>query len=264
MHWFPGFDANTRPKIIFCDVENYANAHEVNKNLNLNALIILMNGEISGVRNIKDLLESDKQLENGELEAFKLPCLDLKGDDTAVIVCSSGTTGTPKGVMCCHYALLNKALYPNITSDSVVFNFSTMYWASGLLTLLSSLLNGVLRIITDKPYTPEYFLHLVEYYKITHILCTGAQLADLILNIDQQTIRKSLRTIDTLMCGGSKVPEIVQDKLMEILSDNIQRPGFSVIYGMSELCGMLSLNSGPPYHFSRLTEGKLAPNEKVR
>lgn len=139
-----------------------------------------------------------------------------------------------------------------------------MYWASGLLTLLSSLLNGVLRIITNKPYTPEYFLHLVEHYKITHILCTGTQMAELILNIEDQTIRKSLKSIDTLMCGGSKVPEIVQDKLVEILSDNRQRPGFSVIYGMSELCGMLSLNSGPPYHFSRLTEGKLAPNEKVR
>lgn len=139
-----------------------------------------------------------------------------------------------------------------------------MYWASGLLTLIASLLNGVLRIITDKPYTPEYFLYLVEHYKITHILAAGSQMAEMILNIDCQTIRKSLQTIDTLMCGGAKVPEVVQNKLLDILSDNSQRPGFSVVYGMSELCGMLSLNSGPPYHFSPLTEGKLAPNEKVR
>ena len=101
---------NTQPKIIFCDVENYANAKEANKNLNLNAPIYLINGEIPGVSNIKDLLETDKQLENDEWEAFKFPCFDLKGDDTAVIVCSSGTTGTPKGVMCSHYALLNKGL----------------------------------------------------------------------------------------------------------------------------------------------------------
>lgn len=101
---------DTRPKIIFCDVENYETTKAANENLNLNALIFLMNGEISGVRNVRELLECDKSLQNGELEAFKLPCLNLKGDDTAVIVCSSGTTGTPKGVMCCHYALLNKPL----------------------------------------------------------------------------------------------------------------------------------------------------------
>ncbi|XP_065368180.1 uncharacterized protein LOC135960740 [Calliphora vicina] len=269
---FPGFDlenvsliySNTRPKIIFCDVENYENIREANKNLNLNALIYLMNGEIAGVKNVKDLLECDQQLSNEELHGFRLPCLDMKGEDVAVILCSSGTTGTPKGVMNSHYALINKDIYPNTTADSVVFNFSTMYWASGLITLLSSLFHCITRIITDKPFTPEYFLYLVEHYKITHTLCSGSQMAELVLNAEASAIRKSLKSIDTLMCGGSKIPEIVQNKMIDILSDNTKRPGFAVGYGMSELCGCLSLNGGHPFEFRKLTEGKLAANDKVR
>ncbi|KNC21035.1 hypothetical protein FF38_02010 [Lucilia cuprina] len=257
---FPAFDVenvaliynNTRPKVIFCDVENYENARAANENLNLNAFIYLMNDEIAGVRNIKELLECDHKLTNGELSAFRLPCLDMNGDDTAIILCSSGTTGTPKGVI------------PNTTVDSVVFNFSTMYWASGVLTLLSSLFHCLTRVITNKPFTPEYFLYLVEKYKITHSLCTGSQMAELVINIEPSKIRKSLRSIDSLMCGGSKVPEIVQKKMVDILSDNPKRPGFLVAYGMSELCGWLSLSGAYPYEFGELSEGKLAPNDKVR
>ncbi|KAM7342993.1 uncharacterized protein ACRADG_010170 [Cochliomyia hominivorax] len=255
---------NTRPKIIFCDVENYENARNVNKNLNLNAEIYLMNGELSGVKNIKDLLKYEDKVSNGDLVTMKLPYMDMKGEDTAIIMCSSGTTGTPKGVMSSHYALLNKDIYPNTTYDSVVFSFSTMYWASGLLNLLSSLFHCITRVITDKPYIPDYFLYLVEHYKITHLMTGGSQMVELILNVEESKIRKSLKLVNTLLCGGAKVPEIVQNKMVSILSDNNNRPGFCVAYGMSELSGWLALSGGPPYERRPLTEGKLAPNDKVR
>lgn len=71
-------------------------------------MIYIMNGELSGVKNIKELLEYEEPLTNDELSGFKLPCYNMKSEDPAIILCSSGTTGTPKGVVCSHYTLLNK------------------------------------------------------------------------------------------------------------------------------------------------------------
>lgn len=139
-----------------------------------------------------------------------------------------------------------------------------MYWASGVLNLLCSFLHCITRVITDKPFTAEYFLYLVEHYKITHMMTTASQLGEVILNAKEYRIRNCLKSIDTLMCGGAKVPEIIQNKMSEILADNAKRPGLCIAYGMSEICGWLTLNGGYPYEHGHLTEGKLAPNEKVR
>lgn len=57
----------TRPKFIFCDVENYQAAVTVNKNLNLNARIYIMNGVVENFPNVKDLLGNYK---DEELEQF--------------------------------------------------------------------------------------------------------------------------------------------------------------------------------------------------
>lgn len=94
----------TKPKIIFCDMKNYDVARQANEDLQLKALIFLMNGHIAGVPHIKDLLRCDTHT-NGQYLRF--PCSELKGEYTAVILCSSGTTGTPKAVLCSHHALLN-------------------------------------------------------------------------------------------------------------------------------------------------------------
>ncbi|XP_075166531.1 uncharacterized protein LOC142238708 [Haematobia irritans] len=264
---FPGFDQktvtslyeNTRPKIVFCDKENCENARNAINELQLNAKIVLMTGSMPGVAHINDLLKKPGVV---PLQTNEFPCAKLCGYDTAVILCSSGTTGTPKGVMCSHQSLLHNNIYLTNTCDSVLLCFSTMYWASGLLNLISALLNSSLRIVPDQPFSPEYFLHLVEHYQVTHILCSGNQAAEIVLNRDKDEIRTALKSIHTMLCGGAKVPQPVQEKFFDILSDNTERPGFSVIYGMSEISGGLTINGGPPYDFEPLTEGKIWPNKK--
>lgn len=66
------------------------------------------------------------------------------------------------------------------------------------------------------------------------------------------------------MCCGSKIPLLVQEKIMKFLCDNTNRPGFSIVYGMTEISGMLSVNGGHPCEFQELSEGKLVRNKKVR
>uniref|UniRef100_A0A1I8QCK5 AMP-dependent synthetase/ligase domain-containing protein n=1 Tax=Stomoxys calcitrans TaxID=35570 RepID=A0A1I8QCK5_STOCA len=249
----------TRPSIIFCDKFNFEKAHHANAQLNLNAKLVLMTGSLEGVATINDLLTTKHQ----SMRLSEFPCTNLKSSDTAVILCSSGTTGSPKGSMGSHETLLHSNCYATATIDSVLLSFSTMYWASGLLNLFSSLLNSTLRIVPDKPYSPEYFLYLVKRYQVTHVFVNCTQMAELVLKFSKEELKEGFESIDTILCGGSKVPQTIQEKCLDAFSTDKLRPGFCIGYGMSEIVGILSYNGGYPHEFKPQTEGKLWTNRQV-
>lgn len=56
----------TEPKLIFCDVENYAIIRAVNEKLVKPAMIYLVNGKIEGVRDVQQLLQEDKSIAPAE------------------------------------------------------------------------------------------------------------------------------------------------------------------------------------------------------
>ncbi|XP_061386670.1 long-chain-fatty-acid--CoA ligase-like [Musca vetustissima] len=268
---YPGFDKDsvsviykvTRPKILFCEVSNYPIAQDINRELQLEAKIFIMNDDerLQGVGHIEDLLKIEKSQIKSD---FRYGCHDLNGDDIALIMCSSGTTGTPKGVMCSHRSLLNQKVCLTLKSDSIISTFSTMYWISGILMMLSSLTSGCLRVITSRSFTTDYFLGLIERHKITHFFASGTYMAELCMYKDIEHIQRALASIDTLLVAGSKIPLAVQEKMNGILACNTRRPGFNVVYGMTELSGILSSNLYYVADGLEGTEGKLLPNTRVQ
>ncbi|XP_061400529.1 uncharacterized protein LOC133336259 [Musca vetustissima] len=249
----------TRPKLIFCDEENYENALYALESRKLDAKIVLMTGDIPGVLNIKDLVK--KRSDIPDLSEF--PCAKLCSADTAAILSSSGTTGTPKGILCSHEAMLHNYLYLTVNSDSVMMCFSSMYWSTGILNFVQSLLFSALRIVPDRPYTPDYFFDMVERYKITHCYATPSQIIDWVTNHNKDRVRKALRSIDTLFSGGTNIPQSIQDQIIELLSDNKKCPGFAMGYGTSEIFIAATVNGGYPFKYKPQTEGQLWPNREI-
>lgn len=45
--------------------------------------------------------------------------------------------------------------------------FSSLYWISGLIVLLTGTLFGGTRIITTQVFSPELYLRLIEQYNVT-------------------------------------------------------------------------------------------------
>ncbi|BFG06090.1 luciferin 4-monooxygenase [Drosophila madeirensis] len=243
----------TEPKLIFCDVENYPTIWAANQRLVTPAIIYLVNGQLEGVRDVGELLNENESI----TAAAYVPCPKLQGDHTAFIVCSSGTTGMPKGVTRSHRSLLCNCKNPNTyTRDSILLSFSPLYWISGTIILLASLLNGCRRIITHRPYSVEYLLQLVATHRVTFLFLASHQIALLSKHDgDFDKLKAQLESIRVLIGAGSKVCKAVSRRMYELIGNQ----GFIVGYGLSEMGG-LSKNLGGPLG----CEGKVMRNVELR
>nr|XP_016992918.2 4-coumarate--CoA ligase 3 [Drosophila takahashii] len=239
----------TKPKVIFCDLDNYQTLSAVKSSLKFKTEIILLTGTLPGVRNIQDLLADGC---TGYDEKTLFACPHLSGDDTAFIITSSGVTGLPKGVT----RLLNSAKIPQLfTSETVLFCISPLYWISCIFTLLASLVNGCRRIITNRPFSVEYFADLVERHQVTFVLTVPHQMALLAKNPRRQELAARMQSVQSFVCSGSKVPLTIWRQLYELLGAD----RFAVLYGLTEIGG-ISKNVGGPLG----SEGKLLRNVQVR
>lgn len=164
--------------------------------------------------------------------------VDIDGEnETAIIVCSSGTTGLAKGVCMTHAAILDSLERSfDISSSSVLLCFSTLYWLSGVIILLLGVLNSATRIITTDPFSPELLLHLIEKYKVTLLLNASHHLVLTVKSKDLE--RRNLSSVKIWFVGGSKVPLDACIQMNKYLPNG----GINVAYGMSEFCGPIAVN----------------------
>ncbi|XP_030388395.1 luciferin 4-monooxygenase [Scaptodrosophila lebanonensis] len=255
----PGFDEETvtymyeitKPKIIFCDVENYETIKNVRSHLTFETEIILLSGSLSGVRNIQGLLQDGG---NGYDPKTLFACPYMSGDDTAFIVSSSGVNGLPKGVARSHRSMLNNTKMPQLfTADMVLFCFSPLYWITCIFTLLASVVNGCKRIITNRPNTVDNLLDIVSRHKVTFAFTVPHSMGALAKS-QRTDITEKLASLQALVCSGSKVPKAIWKRLHELVGKR-----FVVLYGLSEIGGVSKNLDGTVGN-----EGKLLRNIQVR
>ncbi|EDW02455.1 luciferin 4-monooxygenase [Drosophila grimshawi] len=242
----------TKPKIIFCDQNNYKKLAAVKDSLKFKTEFILISGSLPGVRHIQDLLEKSA---DGYDPKTLFACPQLRGDDTAFIISSSGVNDLPKGVTRSHRSLLDITKMPQLfTSKTVVFCFSPMYWISCIYTMLVSLVNGCKRVITNQPFSPEYFAEVVARHKISFMLTVPHHMAMLAKSKNSE-LTQQLQSLQAIVCCGSKLPLTTWRRLYDLLGSD----RFHVLYGLSEIGGV-SKNVGGPLG----CEGKLLRNVQVR
>lgn len=88
--------SKTKPKVVFCDGSAYDLIKEAGEEMGLNYTIITLNNHKEGVKTIDDLLKPSIY------ETLFRPTEIETGDQTAIILCSSGTTGLSKSVCISH------------------------------------------------------------------------------------------------------------------------------------------------------------------
>lgn len=189
------------------------------------------------------------------LNLFLSRALPLKsgGDQTAAILCSSGSTGLPKGVTISHRALNNCGFFLVGSGDRMLC-FSTLYWLSGLLNLYLGLFHGGCRIITKKPFSSDLLIDLIETFKISFILGPPSQMALLAQN--DRAARADLSSMKNYLVGGSPVPYPIIEKSRKLMPHCCVKVG----YGLTEIGGACSY--GVPVGPN--ATGRVKENTKVK
>lgn len=141
------------------------------------------------------------------------------------------------GVCLSHAALLDgTTLYKVTNCSDVMLSFSSLYWISGIGTLLTGTLCGATRIITTEPFSPELQLKMIERYKVTYIFNAVHQVA-LIMRSDRFK-ETDLSSLKYLITGGSKVPLHIKTAMSQFLPNG----NVHVVYGMTEISSAISLD----------------------
>ncbi|EDW83370.2 uncharacterized protein Dwil_GK22355 [Drosophila willistoni] len=235
----------TRPRIIFCDGAVYARISVIARMLK--TPVYTLKEHRLGTPRVEDLLEPTK------MELYYTPeSLLLGGDQTVAILSTSGTSGLPKAVCISNSACLFD--FGFVTGQDVLLSFSTIDWSAGLFNMLFSCCHGSTRIITDRAYSPEYMLQLVEKYKVTLLTVIPQQVASL---IKAPTLSKQrLSTVRFISVGGGNCYVANLLKMQDFLMNG----QISYGYALTE-AGGVSANMGVAKPSS---VGRIVPGVKVK
>lgn len=168
--------------------------------------------------------------------------LDASDDAPAVLMFTSGTTGTPKGVLLTHRQLLTTAQEVikshGLTAHDVTYGFLPMYHINAqVVVVLSTLLSGG-KIVVGEKFSASRFWPIVEQFKITWISAVPTVIAILAKQDPAPKAPPSLRFIRS---ASAPLPEVHAKQFEE-------KYGVAVIesYGMTEAASQICVNPIPP------------------
>ncbi|XP_017140130.1 4-coumarate--CoA ligase 1 [Drosophila miranda] len=235
----------SKPKLVFCDACNYDKLYSATSDFKPE--IITLTGSVEGVLTIQDLLEPTKT------EFFYQPEPLRDGpNQTLAILCSSGTTGMPKAVCVSNEILIQETSFVN--GYDTIFISASLDWITGLWASIFSTVNGCTRIISSKPFSPDYFVYLVEKYKITYALIPPEHFCSL-ADCPEAT-PEALASLTKFNFGGGRMTQATLQRIQSLAKNAI----FNSAYGMTEV-GFMVFNHG---HAKLTAAGNPLPNMQLR
>jgi fatty-acyl-CoA synthase len=167
------------------------------------------------------------------------PSVDLKGEDLAQIVYTSGTESSPKGAMLTHDAVIwqyaSCAVDASIAAGDVMLHALPLYHCAQLDVFLGPMVYvGGTSIVTAKP-TPENLLPLIAKHRITSFFAPPTVWIALLRSpLFDQTDLSSLRKG---YYGASIMPVEVLREMARRLPD----VGFWNLYGQTEIAPLATM-----------------------
>ncbi|GAB0086926.1 hypothetical protein DMENIID0001_011510 [Sergentomyia squamirostris] len=229
------------PKFIFCDNTVVKILMKVVSDLKLTTRLIVFGQKVDKLWHIDDFLEGD--ITSDEIK-YLISCPPkVNKNDVSIILCSSGTTGLSKGILCSHEIFLKSfttsPFLKFVERGNTILSYSTIYWPTYIITLLGATFCGATKIITKERFTPEGFMRIVQKYQLSAVIAPPGSGALLLKHPDFH--RESLVSVKTFALIGS----VVSSDLASSLQDNLPNGRVLIMYGMNEL-GSIAANVFEP------------------
>lgn len=138
-------------------------------------------------------------------------------------------------------------------SNETVFSASSIDWLTGLMALMTNVLIGGIRIISDKPYNAEYFHEIIVKYKVTVLFTNPPAMMEL-SQLPTYT-KENMSSLRTVIMGGTPCSEKILKRVRSCLTNAYVYFG----YGNTEV-GPISWNW---QDYKLKSVGKILPNSQL-
>lgn len=166
------------------------------------------------------------------------------GDDTAVLLFTSGTTGAPKAALLAHANLtayvLGTVEFGSAAADEAALVSVPPYHIAGVMAHLTALHAGR-RLVQLAAFDPAAWVSAAQRHGVTQAMLVPTML-DRILDVLEATGTR-LAALRALAWGGGRMPRRVVERAFRLLPD----VAFSNAYGLTETSSTIAL-LGPQDH----------------
>lgn len=225
----------SRPRMIFASALTIEKVIAATRKLDSVRDIVLIGRKSPGplscsVRRLSDFLLAASRRSNTLIPAS----VDAE-KDTCLILCSSGTTGLPKGVELTHRNFINFVQVATVSGlplkdgQENLMGLLPFYHGYGFGLLAISIQRGD-RVIVMPNFEEDLFLRCIQDYKISILFVVPPLMV--FLGKHPLVDKYDLSSVRTIICGAAPLSKEAQDAVAKRLGVSDIRQG----YGMTETC----------------------------
>jgi acyl-CoA synthetase (AMP-forming)/AMP-acid ligase II len=204
-----------------------------------------------------DVVDPAKLVGSGEPSATDATPAD--GDDTALLLYTSGTTAAPKAAVLRHRHLTSYVIgtveFAGADAESANLVSVPPYHIAGVANLLSNLYMGR-RVVYLEQFDAGRWVDLVVEHKVTNAMVVPTMLARICDHLEQSGT--TMTTLSALSYGGSRTPVTVIERVMALLPDI----DLTNAYGLTETSSTIAV-LGPDDHRDALASDDPAARARL-
>lgn len=160
--------------------------------------------------------------------------------DTAAIIFTSGTSGTPKGVMVSHRGLLHfgrvSAASRALTVDDRAYAFLPMTHIFGLGTVLMASLSGATSLVLRSSFSPADMLQALAHERVSNLLGPPTMYARLLAHVEETRAQPAFPHLRYLYTGSAPLDLTLKQRVEKMFGQPLHYG-----YGLSEYAGSVFL-----------------------